>query len=592
MDYHPMGKKRFTVVIFMTLLLGTLLFFGLLRGAFESRYTNKTQRIEISYNDGNSLKVLSENTYRFSENCEANSNKCVIFEDHIKSKWQEFEILVQAEQDDELRIALRGPKKNYPVAVDYKDFSVEGEELITDRQRRWYDFPYIHKMQVKKGQEVHIKVSARKHLFRFSDFEKIYGISFKLLLALTILVFLFSYRFVQYLAKFKIEEKHSRIDIVFLIVFFLLLILPMSNISTETRSSRENRMLAPKPSLLSRRGLNQKYGEQFEKWFNDHFLGRTPAISLKNAISNPLNSVSSNQKAFYIKKNGWMFNTWQILPPDYDAKEEEIIDNLRRFDAFCKENGIKLYVFIQPVKHLVYEQEMKEFYGSTLPPMEKIEKVINKLNENLGERVIFPYRELVEAKKKDYVFFKTSHHWTDWGAYVGYKALIERLQKDFPDIPLSSLNDYEKSYSKKVRDEWDREYLYGCTASLLGISKKKMLKDVLLTDYTYYDYKDKSAIKSEVTQCYGGKATKDFTYSKGKYKLFLTGNSQNENLLQFLPYSFHKIKYMRANTCVPGNQHYRLIKRFGEDILAFKPDILVINVHTEQISLFVDFFKD
>lgn len=68
--------------------------------------------------------------------------------------------------------------------------------------------------------------------------------------------------------------------------------------------------------------------------------------------------------------------------------------------------------------------KLKE-YNDTLP------QFIKYIKETLNFEIIYPLDELKEADKSDYVYFKTDHHWTDWGAYIGYQALLKQLKKTF-----------------------------------------------------------------------------------------------------------------------------------------------------------------
>ena len=85
--------------------------------------------------------------------------------------------------------------------------------------------------------------------------------------------------------------------------------------------------------------------------------------------------------------------------------------------------------------------------------------------------------------------------------------------------------------------------------------------------------------------------TKDFTNASAgnNYKVFLTGTSMNESLLQFLPESFGKIKYYRLNDVkkVKSADNLKLFKRYRNDILEFKPDILIA-VFSEENLLELD----
>ena len=68
---------------------------------------------------------------------------------------------------------------------------------------------------------------------------------------------------VNYLAKFKIMELCSRIDIVFLACFFVMLFIPMSRISDAEKSEQENRMLAKFPTARSVK-ISSDFSKQFE----------------------------------------------------------------------------------------------------------------------------------------------------------------------------------------------------------------------------------------------------------------------------------------------------------------------------------------
>ena len=51
--------------------------------------------------------------------------------------------------------------------------------------------------------------------------------------------------------------------------------------------------------------------------------------------------------------------------------------------------------------------------------------------------LIFPIDELQKASKgKELLYYKTDHHLTNDGIYVGYKSLMSKVQKDFPDVNL------------------------------------------------------------------------------------------------------------------------------------------------------------
>lgn len=379
-----------------------------------------------------------------------------------------------------------------------------------------------------------------------------------LLITLFTLFFLLYFKILAWLMKLKWVQNKSRIDIVFLTVFFILLFVPMLHISDAEKSEQENRMLAKYTPLIDYRGgYNLKYGKNFDAWFSDRFWGRDELVKVYYKIKK-INRYIITAKASKLK-NDWYFNNNDLSTLTISEKQKvQYKKNIQYLLQFCKENNIKCYMEIVPAK-IYYAKDglinnkLKE-YNDTLP------QFIKYIKETLNFEIIYPLDELKEADKSDYVYFKTDHHWTDWGAYIGYQALLKQLKKDFPDIYEAKEGDFDISYSKKVRAEADRKYWQGHTCNLLHQNQDCSLN----IDYKYYDGKNKhiNAIS------YG-----EFHNSDGKYKALLIGNSFTENFKPFLVYSFKDIKRFRCN--IAPNDNLKL-SRWKKEILEFKPDVLIL----------------
>ncbi len=73
-------------------------------------------------------------------------------------------------------------------------------------------------------------------------------------------------------------------EIVFLLIFFIFLFIPMLHIEKNDISHRENRTLAKLPPIIGKNGrLNYKFPKQFDVWFNDRFNLRKSFIEAYNA---------------------------------------------------------------------------------------------------------------------------------------------------------------------------------------------------------------------------------------------------------------------------------------------------------------------
>ena len=491
-------------------------------------------------------------------------------------------------ENDLVFIRLMGPdvridNKRIPVIVNYENFVVNGQNVFSKKQGFWHDSSYDYSVQIEAGKTVEFEVTVSK------PYGQRFLRPFQILSGYIFIIVLLFWWFVLYtIVNYVNKHKDSKPDALFIAVFILMLFLPMLNISGAKISIQENRVLATKPSLFINNDINEQFGTQFNNWFNDRFFGRNTFIKIFDAISYSLKRVYQNDKALFIKQNGWMFEK-QDFPVPKNTKI--IVDNLKSFDDFCKSYNMKLYVLVVPEKEQIYQDILTKFWFFD----KKQESLFNDYMKNMinvlpDDRIIYPYQELLSAKDNDYVFFKQSHHWTDFGAYTGYKLLGERIKNDFSEFNIVSLFDYNKVVSKNIRDDWGRAYLMsGYTVGLLNLNSKSNV--IFDTKYNYYNNRSEYTV-TENRQKY----TKIFNNKdqKAKYKLFLTGNSQNENLLQFLPYSVKQLKYLRLNWFQQNEENqWKFMKFYKQELLDFNPDIVVIVITADVFSqLMTDFYKD
>lgn len=557
-------------------------------GICESWHSSGDLRVDVSLrvNQNNTLKITSGNTSSLGG--WDKTNNTFVISDEIGSEWQKYEIRALALNRGILQIFLRGPVKkidneHYQKLVEYRNLKINGESVFEEPQVLWHDNRFLHKLLVNDNEEVTISFESRMHPFQLRDLSQYYHVNFWILFTIFVLAFAFFYKLISYVTKFKVAEKCSPTDIIFVCAFFVLLYIPMSDIDTAEQSAQENRMLAKKPELFTQTGVNSQFGADAEKWFNDRFLGRIWAIRWDSMMRSGVNHVYKNGDTLYISSNNWMFNNYYY--PLLNQKETtEAIQQLNILNQLCKQNNIKFYILFVPYKSAIYHEILEEGYTFKVEDIQHYAQYVDQLKQKTGIPIIHPYEELRKARHDDFVFFKQSHHWTDWGAYQGYLALMREIVRDFPDIKIVSLSDYKKSTSKLIRDDWARNYNTGHTTRLLGFDAAYAEKYLLKDDYTYYEHKSGNTLQVEKKD-----NMKRFAQNTGGgYRIFLIGNSQNENLLQFLPYSARELKYIRLNAGkLPTIEQPKLLKYYKKDILDFKPDILIYSVSSEISKQFM-----
>lgn len=360
----------------------------------------------------------------------------------------------------------------------------------------------------------------------------------------------------------------------------------MMRISNEKTSKSENRNLATyKPLFKTKGGLNFNYGKDFDKWFSDRFNLREKIIFWQHQTNYKVRSnyVEMNNK-FIFKKSRYIINNYaKNFIPFTDEELERYSRNIYKFNKFCEDNNIKLYVVIPP-SQLSFNQKYILTYCNRQQE-DRVVKFIDyaKKKYNLAN-IIFPEAELHKNENGELIYFKTDHHLTDYGSYILYKHLINKMKKDLPLLMITPQNDFKIYERTLARYEYHRNFNEGCEY----INAKIKAPELLKTKYIYYDYKYPEKIK--IT---GTKAHKTFINNNGHYKLLIIGDSYMENLLYFLNTSFYKIEKYRSNMDqlkTPKRKYELEIKAYENIIKKFKPDAIILIKHSGTMDSLKDMY--
>ena len=404
------------------------------------------------------------------------------------------------------------------------------------------------------------------------------------LLIIAIITYLFAYKITSYLADFKINKDKSRIDIVFLAIFFLILFIPMMRLSSEKTSTAENRKLAVYKPLLKKTGtLNWNYGKDFDNWFNDRFNFREKIIQAQHEAEYNIRTDFVNiNNHFIFKSNGYIINNYKSTFKPLTKDELELYSyNLYRFNKFCEDNGSKLYIVIPPASNSYLKKEIL-IYNTY--PQDRTLKLVDYAKKKYNLDIIFPEKVLRDAEKNGLVYFKTDHHWTDYGAYAIYKFLITKMQKDFPLLTITPLSEFKKYKKAKVKYNYTRKFIAGIEYSSVNINAPKFEN----TEYTYYDYKHLKNIKIS-----GKDEHWTHTNKQGHYKLLIIGDSYMESMAYFLNTSFYQLEKYRNNMGIkkkPQRKYPLEMKPFENIIKKYKPDAVILIRNSAEFDVFKNMY--
>lgn len=308
------------------------------------------------------------------------------------------------------------------------------------------------------------------------------------------------------------------------------------------RSELENRTLQAAPVLSLQNVLDKSFMTDAEKYMTDHFVGRIELIKAKNMLElaqgkKEINSVFIDDEMLLLK-----------VPPPSDSAVNKSIKAINEF-AQKYEGQIQTSVAIIPTAIEMYPQNTTPF-ADTLNQSQFINNFYSRL---IGTNNIDIYSSML-AEADNYIYYRTDHHWTSYGAYVGYTAMGNAL--GFTPVANSEFNIQHISYdflgtlySKVLCKENLAD-----TVDLYTYSKYDAVSQVIKYEYysgqnpipvsfesvhfkEYLDTKDKYAVflgKNEPVVRITTKALND-------KKIILFKDSYSNALMQYLPLHFSEI---------------------------------------------------
>ena len=469
----------------------------------------------------------------------------VFYTTQPKTNFSEKESVKQLVKSGNNNVIFKLPIKNIirfridpgsnPGEVKLSNITVSGNKSVKLDGENWWSFnKHIEKHSFQNGvlslvsNQVDPNIVYKKELNLLAG-NNVDWCLFVISLAFAIFI---SSALVFYLAKFKIFELRSRIEIVFLATFFTLLCIPMSHISDEEKSEQENRMLAKFPSLYVNGLINKSYGTDFEKWFNDRFLGRDFFIGLYNKVILSFNDKIDNEKVFQGKED-WLFykregsiENFQNAVLFRDKDLQNIATQLQNIYEWCDKHNKKFYFIIAPDKNKIYGEYFPEMKKKRSDAQSRARQLLQYLKKYTKLKVLYLYDMLVSNKDKGLLYYRNDTHWNELGAYLGYQEIIKMVKVDSPDVSVFQADAYKKI--KRLRGDLTNMYP----------------AELQIEDNTSYDIPQ----INNMAQCDGiiSNPIKPIlcTSSNSELKILVFRDSFTNSLVPYFGKSFGKAKYI------------------------------------------------
>ncbi len=214
----------------------------------------------------------------------------------------------------------------------------------------------------------------------------------------------------------------------FFICMFLLPILTFA-LPAKQFSEIENRYLEEFPTLNLQTIMNRKFMNGFESYIADHFVGRDQWVAVKGY----------SEYAMGKRENNGIFLCNNALIEHLEEPNEEYTQqNIQGIRDFAQNTGKTPYLMLIPSASEI-QQDRLPMFAQTWSQKDYTDSICSAL-----EGVVTPidlYGTLTEHKD-DYIYYRTDHHWTTYGAYLAYQQLsnylpLVSLEPESVDNPVS-----------------------------------------------------------------------------------------------------------------------------------------------------------
>ena len=207
--------------------------------------------------------------------------------------------------------------------------------------------------------------------------------------------------------------KHQKITI--LLFFLMLVMVPLLIffLPKQDFSQQENRYLADFPEISLQAIADQEFMEGFDQYVADHFPLRTSWIGMKTELE-----YLSGQK----EVNGVYILNDRLIEKIDEIDKQNVHQSIEAMNSFAERFRGSTSLMLIPTASEIYKDRLPSD-TSRIAQKEEIDQIYGQVKKIL---TIDAYSSLMSNAQKS-IFYRTDHHWTSLGAYLGYSAASKQL---------------------------------------------------------------------------------------------------------------------------------------------------------------------
>lgn len=233
----------------------------------------------------------------------------------------------------------------------------------------------------------------------------------------------------------------------------------------ETTAYYENRTLAAFPEMTGESLWTGDFGTGFESWLSDHIPGRTTVLKADTQVQMDLLK-RPNVNGVVVNGDGVLlpFYDYPAAPKNFEGQAEVMTARFSKLNQHIVENGGEFLFVGLPEQGVYFADRYPENLYSRQEEMAVADETFFRHLEEQGVPYL-PMAETFEALgNPPELYSKVDHHYTFYGAYTTYRAILDRLNREGWKLPVLEEEDLEfrvlpnpyiGSRSRKLYQQWE-----------------------------------------------------------------------------------------------------------------------------------------
>ena len=365
---------------------------------------------------------------------------------------------------------------------------------------------------------------------------------------------------------------------VFSILVILFTVIDIINSPNEF-SELENRKLSQMPILSLKSYIDTSFSSDYEKYINDQFFLRDNWIDLKSRIEYLLGKRENNDIIF--GKENYLFKKFTTF------NDEMLKNNLNSIITFTNNYNKEVDFFIIPNSYAIYDELTPRY----LPLVDQL-SLINSINSYLSSKsndhinTINVAEELLK-NKDDYIYYKTDHHWTSYGAYLAYLTYMDYLGLEIVDInnlEKITINNFLGTYynrSKYFKADSDFITYYNILDLYIKIDGKEQLS---LMDLDKFKGSDKYSAFLWGNNGLTKVINENISEERKGSSILIFKDSYANSFIQFLSYNYEIIDIIDLRYFKESIRNFMKDKDYNEILIMYSFNNLSSDINIRRLK--------